>query len=273
MESGLSERYTDKVSPVDKHMNHMLKLGADPKIVRPGLNNVTSDIIKMFACAAREYSDKYPQADTKFEDFVQIAYKNRCHGLNNPKASMKKPASVLSIGDKRRMLCDPITIGMSAQTADGGAAAVLCSEDFIRKHNLGNRAVEIAAQSMVTDMPSSFGRSFKDLCGYSMAQEAARKCYRDSGLTAKDVGVVEVHDCFSCNELFMYEALGLAPEGQGVQLFRGGQWMENIHGGKLYKMGGKWVVNPSGGLVSKGHPIGATGQTSAYFFKFNPGVP
>ena len=149
---------------------------------------------------------------------------------------------------------------MSAMTADGGAAVVVCSQDFVTKNHLEGRAVEIAAQRMVTDLESSFGRTYKDLCGYSMAQEAARQVYQDAGVSAHDVDVIEVHDCFSCNELLMYEALGLVAEGRGPELFNGGRWVQNAGGGKVYKMGDRWVVNPSGGLVSKGHPIGATGQ-------------
>ena len=258
MEQGLSERYHDRISPIGRHMEHLVSLGAKAGPVVPGMNDMTSEVIKMFAYAAREYSLKHPH--TKYEDFINIAFKNRTHGQANPKASHTKVTSAQQIGDKNRMLCYPITQGMSAFTADGGAAAVVCSEDFAYENSIASRAVEIVAQHMVTDLPSSFGSSFMDLCGYSMSKRAAQQCYAESGLTARDVDVLEVHDCFSCNELFMYEALGLVPEGEGAALFNSGKWMGNRHGGQVYRMADKWVVNTSGGLVSKGHPIGATGK-------------
>ena len=134
MEGGLSERFPEKVSPVKRHFDHMIDLGANPGVVRQGLNNLTSDVIKMFAYAAREYSQKHP--GVKFEDFVDIAYKNRLHGAQNPKCCFPRPTTKKSIGERRRMLCDPITLGMAAPTCDGGAAAIVCSEQFMRRHNL-----------------------------------------------------------------------------------------------------------------------------------------
>lgn len=111
---------------------------------------------------------------------------------------------------------------------------------------------------MLTDLPSTFDKSFMDLCGYRLAQEAAKRCFNDAKLSPADVDVVELHDCFSCNELFMYEALGFAKEGCGIELFKTGSWKSNKNGGQVYKMN-NIVFNPSGGLESKGHPIGATG--------------
>ncbi|XP_074640831.1 sterol carrier protein 2-like [Tubulanus polymorphus] len=255
MEGGLSQRYPEKESPVGRHVNHLTKLGAERGLVKPKLNKMTSDVIKMFAYAAREYEDRYK---TYFTDWVEIAFKNRQHGKNNPYASVRKDVTRKTIADESKTLCHPITLGMSTPTADGGAAAVVCSEAFVRRRKLQNKAVEIIAQHMVTDLPSSFGDKFKDVVGYSMAKEAAEKCYTDTGLSARHLDILEVHDCFSCNELFMYEALQLAEEGKGTELLHSGEWITNKAGGKLYKMD-RWVVNPSGGLISKGHPIGATG--------------
>ncbi|KAK7100663.1 hypothetical protein V1264_023576 [Littorina saxatilis] len=230
MEGGLSERYTDRISPVGRHMDHMVAMGADPGLIQPRMNHMTSDVIKMFAYAAREYMDLYPE----------------------------KAPDVKSIATKA-VLCHPITFGMTAATADGSAAAIVCSEAFVKRHGLENKAVEILAQHMVTDLPSSFGKSFRDLCGYSMAKKAAQRCYFETGLTSNDVQVFEVHDCFSCNELFMYEALQCAPEGHGLDLMKQSSWRQNKQGGELLYFNNKWVFNPSGGLESKGHPIGATG--------------
>ena len=134
MEGGLSERFPEKVSPVKRHVDHMIDLGAKPGVVRQGLNNITSDVIKMFAYAAREYNQKHP--GVKFSDYVDIAHKNRLHGAQNPKCCFPRATTKESIGERKRMLCDPITLGMAAPTCDGGAAAVVCSERFMRKHNL-----------------------------------------------------------------------------------------------------------------------------------------
>lgn len=256
MERGLSEKYTDKTSPVGRHMDHMVQIGAEPGLIQPHMNNMTSDVVKLYAYAAREYLKKNPHASV--EDFVQIAYKNHKQSVNNPNASISKEINKKDIASKL-MLIEPITFWMSAPVADGGAAAIVCSEEFLLVNGLQNRAVEIVGQQMVTDMPSSFGHSFLDLSGVGMARQAAKKCFEESGMSSSDVDVLEVHDCFSCNELFMYEALQLVPEGKGVELLRSGQWKKNQEGGDQFVMGGRWVVNPSGGLESKGHPIGATG--------------
>jgi sterol carrier protein 2 len=113
---------------------------------------------------------------------------------------------------------------------------------------------------MVTDLPSTLeGSSYIALSGFDMARRAAQQVYRASGCSPDDIDVLEVHDCFSCAELFMYEALGLCPDGEGGALIDSGEWIDNAQGGRLCRLGGRWVVNPSGGLESKGHPIGATG--------------
>jgi len=256
MEGGLSEKYHDRESPVKRHMDHMETLGATPGLISPKMNAMTSDVIKLFAMAAREYMAKHPQGAQ--DAMVKIAYKNRKQGVNNPRACFQKEMDMATIATKA-MLCPPITFGMTAATADGSAAVIVCSEAFVKKHKLQDKAVEILAQSMVTDLPNSFSKSYMDLSGYSMAKEAADKCFDQTKMSAKDVDVFEVHDCFSCNELFMYEALGLCAEGKGSSLVENSKWRTNKQGGEQLCLDGKWVVNPSGGLESKGHPIGASG--------------
>lgn len=263
MERGLSEKYTDRTSPVKVHMDHMVEIGADPGLINPHMNSMTSDVVKLYAYAAREYLQKYPHADV--QDMIDISYKNHRQSVNNPKATLQRMVSKEDIRTKNP-LCDPITFWMSAPTSDGAAAAVVCSENFVKANNLQDKAVEIIAQHMVTDKSSSFAESFMDLSGYRMAKEAAHKCYLDTGLTAKDVDVIELHDCFSCNELFMYEALQLAQEGKGPDLVRRGEWVHNKKGGEQFRLNNRWVVNPSGGLESKGHPIGATGKIFNVYF-------
>lgn len=146
---------------------------------------------------------------------------------------------------------DPLTKLQCCPTSDGAAAAIVVSEDFVKAHNLQNSAVEILAMEMVTDFPSSFeeGSAMK-LIGYDMTKKATEKVLRNAGKSINDVKVVELHDCFSANELVTYEALGLCPEGKAGEFIDRG---DNTYGGK-------YVVNPSGGLISKGHPLGATGK-------------
>ena len=129
------------------------------------------------------------------------------------------------------------------------AAAILCSDEFAKKHNIAN-PVYIAAQAMTTDYGSSFEpKSMIKMVGYDMTVNAAKQVYEKSGLGPEDVQVVELHDCFTANELLTYEGLGLCKEGEAEKFI----WDEN----NTY--GGKFVTNPSGGLLSKGHPLGATG--------------
>jgi len=145
---------------------------------------------------------------------------------------------------------DPLTKLQCCPTSDGAAAAILCDEEFVKKYGLEHQAVEIAGMSLATDLPSCLeSKSMIKMVGFDMSQKAANEAYQQAGITANDVQVIELHDCFSCNELVTYEALGLAPEGKAPQLVEDGQ----------VTYGGKWVVNPSGGLISKGHPLGATG--------------
>lgn len=127
-------------------------------------------------------------------------------------------------------------------TSDGAGAAVLCSEEFVYKYGLQNRAIEIAGMSMATDLPSSFNeQSCIKMVGFDMTQKAAKEVYAQSGLGPNDVQVVELHDCFASNELVTYEALGLCPIGGAGKYIDAG---DNTYGGKH-------VVNPSGGLISK----------------------
>jgi len=151
---------------------------------------------------------------------------------------------------KSQQVFGPLTKLQCCPTSDGSAAAVLCNEEFVKKHNLQAQAVEILAMAMATDMPSSFKEnSCIKMVGFDMSKKAAEEVYKKAGVTPNDVQVIELHDCFSCNELLTYEALGLCTVGQGGKLVDAGD----------VTYGGKWVVNPSGGLISKGHPLGATG--------------
>lgn len=147
----------------------------------------------------------------------------------------------------------PLTKLQCCPTSDGAAAAILASERFVKSHGLEGQAVEILAMEMATDFPSTFtDRSCIKIIGYDMTKAAAEKVFRKANRQPKDVQVVELHDCFSVNELITYEALGLCAPGKGGELV---DRSDNTYGGK-------YVVNPSGGLISKGHPLGATGIKS-----------
>jgi len=150
------------------------------------------------------------------------------------------------------MIHAPLTKLQCCPTSDGAACAIIASEEFVIKHNLQQQAVEILGIDLTTDVDSVFDKekgTSMGLIGYDMGKACAENVYKMTGKTAKDVQVIELHDCFSANELVTYEALGLCAEGKaGESIDRGD-----------FTYGGKFVVNPSGGLISKGHPLGATG--------------
>jgi sterol carrier protein 2 len=186
---------------------------------------------------------------TKPEHFAKIGWKNHKHSVNNPYSQFQDEYSLEDILNAP-MIYEPLTKLQCCPTSDGAGAAILASEEFVKKHGLAKQAVEIAGMAMTTDFPSTFEtKSCIKLIGYDMTRKAAEKVYQQSGFGPEDVGVVELHDCFSCNELVTYEALGLCPEGKAGEFVDSGA---NTYGGKV-------VVNPSGGLISKGHPLGATG--------------
>ncbi|GAA6222502.1 non-specific lipid-transfer protein [Lates japonicus] len=238
MERGsLSSKFMDRTNPMDKHMEVMInRYGMVAAPAAP----------QMFGNAGREHMEKY---GTKPEHFAKIAWKNHKHSTNNPYSQFQDEYSLEQVMNSRKVF-DFLTLLQCCPTSDGAGAAVLASEAFVRNHHLENQAVEILAQEMVTDLTSTFEEnSCIKMVGYDMSRLAAKKCFEAAGLKPSDVDVVELHDCFSANELITYEALGLCPEGKAGELIDRG---DNTYGGKF-------VVNPSGGLISKGHPLGATG--------------
>ncbi|XP_022068467.1 sterol carrier protein 2 [Acanthochromis polyacanthus] len=238
MERGsLSAKFMDRTNPMDKHMEVMInRYGMAAAPAAP----------QLFGNAGREHMEKY---GTKPEHFAKIAWKNHKHSTNNPYSQFQDEYSLEQVMTSRKVF-EFLTLLQCCPTSDGAGAAVLASEHFVRKHHLENQAVEIVAQEMVTDLSSTFDEnSCIKMVGYDMSRLAAKKCFEVAGLKPSDVDVVELHDCFSANELITYEALGLCAEGKAGELIDRG---DNTYGGKF-------VVNPSGGLISKGHPLGATG--------------
>jgi acetyl-CoA acetyltransferase len=238
MEKGsLGVKYTDRTNPIDKHLMSMFE------VRKPEESPFAP---QMFGNAGREHMERY---GSEPDHYAWIGWKNHKHSVNNPYAQFQDEYSLEDI-KTAKMIHEPLTKLQCSPTSDGSACAVVASERLVDELDLWDRAVEIAGQAMVTDMPSTFeDRSSIKIVGYDMSKKAAEQAYEEAGVGPDDVDVVELHDCFSANELITYEALGLAEEGEGHKL------VEN----EDTTYGGRWVVNPSGGLISKGHPLGATG--------------
>lgn len=231
----LGSTYDDREQPMAKHF---LALAEISEVLFPPAP-------WMFGAAGREHMKQY---GSTAEHFAKIGYKNHKHSVNNPYAQFQAEYSLDDILGSR-MIYDPLTKLQCSPTSDGSGAVILASEKFVDKHGLANQAVEIVGQAMTTDFENSFDGSCMALIGHHMNIAAARQVYDESGLGPDDFQVIELHDCFSANELLLYEALGLCADGEAAKLIDNGDTT----------YGGRWVVNPSGGLISKGHPLGATG--------------
>jgi acetyl-CoA acetyltransferase len=189
------------------------------------------------------------QYGTRLETFAAIRAKASRHAAHNPLALFRKEVSTEDVMAAPMLWDGVMTRLMACPPTCGAAAAIVCSEAYAQQHGL-DRSVRIRAQAMTTDTNKTFeARDMREVVGFSMAKEAARQVYESAGIGPEDVDVVELHDCFAHNELISYEALGLCPEG-GAEKFV-------MDGDNSY--GGRYVTNPSGGLLSKGHPLGATG--------------
>ncbi|MEY9847349.1 acetyl-CoA acyltransferase [Streptacidiphilus sp. BW17] len=229
------------VSPVARHYGIMA--------AKHGFER-TPPTAQIFGNAAREHMERY---GTTAEQLALVGVKNHRHSTANPRAQFRDAYSLEQVLEART-IHEPLTKYQCSPTSDGSAAAVVASERFVREHGLEDRAVEIVAQAMTTDTEESFASgSCIDVVGKPMSREAGRAVFEQSGLGIEDVDVIELHDCFSVNELLTYEALGMCADGESGKLV--------ADGATTY--GGRWVVNPSGGLISKGHPLGATGLAQA----------
>jgi acetyl-CoA acetyltransferase len=237
MEKGaLASKFTDRTNPLEWQANLMSKVQGF---------SASPPAAQMFGGAGREYRWKY---GTKRETFAKISEKARKHASVNPYALFNQTLTVDEILASEEVF-DPLTRYQCCPPTCGAGAAILCSDEFAKKHGI-TKPVWIAAQQMTTDYESSFKEdSMIKMVGYDMAKECAKKVYEEAGLGPKDVQVVELHDCFTANELLTYEAIGLCKEGEAEKFIWDG---DNTYGGKF-------VTNPSGGLLSKGHPLGATG--------------
>ncbi|KAJ4142621.1 hypothetical protein NW754_010062 [Fusarium falciforme] len=237
MPGSLQSFFKDRANP----LGPTTKMMADTR----GVTNAPG-AAQMFGNAGREYMEKY---GAKAEDFAEIARVNHAHSPNNPYSQFQQVYTKEQILEAA-MIHEPLTKLQCCPTSDGGAAAIIVSEAFLEaRPHLREQAIEIAGQCLATDSPSLFSRSAIDLMGYEMTQRAVKEATQQAGISARDVQVVELHDCFSANEMIVLDALGLCDKGKAHELVRAGD----------ITYGGKYVVNPSGGLISKGHPLGATG--------------
>ncbi|MEV0063550.1 lipid-transfer protein [Nocardia sp. NPDC050718] len=198
---------------------------------------------QLFGGAGAAYAERY---GTDPATFAMISVKARAHAKNNPFAVFRDAVTVERVLESPQIF-GPLTRLQCCPPTCGAAAAIITSEDFARRHGL-RTDVAITAQAMTTDTPDTFD-DLPKLVGYDMARRAADQVYEAAGVDPADIRVVELHDCFTANELLSYEALRLTPEGTAEKFIRDG---DNTYGGRV-------VTNPSGGLLSKGHPLGATG--------------
>ncbi len=207
--------------------------------------------LKLFGGAGREHMQKY---GTRLETFAAIRAKASRHAANNPLAVFRKVVSTADVMNDQVIWPGVMTRLMACPPTCGAAAAIICSPAFARKHGLRTDVV-ILAQSMTTDTAIAFEpASMIQAVGFDMAQRAAREVYEKAAVDPLDVRVAELHDCFAHNELLTYEALGFCPVGGAERFVLDGQ---NTYGGQV-------VTNPSGGLLSKGHPLGATGLAQCF---------
>jgi acetyl-CoA acetyltransferase len=202
--------------------------------------------LRYFGGAGLAHMEQY---GTQLSTFAKIRAKASRHAANNPLALFRTPISDEDVMNSPVMWPGVMTRLMACPPTCGAAAAILCSADFAQRHGI-DRSVRILAQAMTTDTATTFeARDMREVVGVSMARDAANQVYEIAGIGPQDIDVVELHDCFAQNELISYEALGLCQLGGAEQFVLDG---DNTYGGKV-------VTNPSGGLLSKGHPLGATG--------------
>jgi sterol carrier protein 2 len=234
--------FTDRPSAFDD-----FDAAADKLIDAPGVPLA----LRYFGGAGLSHMKKH---GTPLSAFAKVRAKASRHAKNNPLALFRKEVTADDVMNDQVIWPGVMTRLMACPPTCGGAAAILVSEKFADQHGL-NRSVRIAAQAMTTDTASTFGAGdMMQVVGYDMARDAAKKVYEAAGIGPDDLDVVELHDCFAHNELITYEGLGLCGEGEAARFIDDG---DNTYGGRI-------VTNPSGGLLSKGHPLGATGLAQCY---------
>lgn len=212
------------------------EVGFDPK---------SPPAAQIFGNAGIAYMKRYGATS---RHLAQIAEKNHRHSALNPYSQFRDIYTLEQVEQSPKVF-GPLTKLQCCPTSDGAGCSILASEAFISKHGLWDVAVEIVSQVMATDSPRMLSSDAIEWAGCDMTRRAAVEAYKKAGVTPNDIQVIELHDCFSANELLTYDGLGLTQQGEAHTLIDSG---DNTYGGK-------YVINPSGGLISKGHPLGATG--------------
>lgn len=230
----LGTNWDDRDGPWDHWLTRYEELGVSEAPVA----------CQMFGAAGEAYMKEYGASPTLF---AEVAVKSRRHAAANPYAVFRDPITVSQVLEAPLVYGDFMTRLMACPPTCGAGAVIVCSESFIERHGVP-APVEIVAQAMATDSPETW-KDAMNLAGADMTRRAAQDVYEQAGIGPEEVDVVELHDCFTPNEVLSYEALGLCAVGGATDFVARG---DNTYGGK-------YVVNPSGGLMSKGHPIGATG--------------
>ena len=234
--------FTDRPSPFEDFDREAAALVGMPELPLA---------LRYFGGAGQSHMQKY---GTPLESFAKVRAKASRHASRNPLALLRKELSVDDVMNAPMLWPGVLTRLMACPPTCGAAAALLVSEAFAKRHGL-RTDVFIAAQAMTTDKPDAFeSHDMMNLVGYSMSQTAAQRVYEQAGVDPADLDVVELHDCFAQNELITYEAIGLCAPGEAAAFIDAG---DNTYGGQV-------VTNPSGGLLSKGHPLGATGLAQCY---------
>lgn len=196
----------------------------------------------IYALMARAYMNTY---DVTREELAAVAVKNRRHGVTNPISQFRDEITVDDVLDARP-ISPPLGLFDCCPVSDGASAIVLTNEEFATDRGITPEA-KISGSAQAGDSLTLQDRT--DIARTRAAETAARKAYEDAGISPDDVDVCEVHDCFTIAELFAIESLGFCDPGDGADLTAAGET----------GIGGQIPVNPSGGLLSKGHPVGATG--------------
>ena len=238
----LGVHFTDRPSPFERFDTVCDELVGEPEIPLA---------LRYFGGAGLEHMRQY---GTSLATFAAIRAKASRHAANNPLALLRKVVTTEDVLNDKPIWPGVMTRLMACPPTCGAAAAVLMSTEHALRRGLA-APVRIVAQAMTTDEPDAFrSRSMRNLVGVGMSRKAAEQAYARAGWGPEDIGVCELHDCFAHNELLSYEALGLCPEGGAERFVVDG---DNTYGGAV-------VTNPSGGLLSKGHPLGATGLAQCY---------
>jgi len=212
----------------------------DPAYATEGVQG-SNTMPSVFSQWGTDHMRKY---GSSFEDFARVAYKNHKNSVHNPYAQYQKEYSLEEVKNSR-MISWPNTLLMCCPTGDGAGAVIYASKEKARQ--FGCKTVKVAASILTSDPWTETGEAILDV--NEVTRLAAKEAWETAGIGPEDLDVVELHDCFATAEMLHYENLGLCADGEGPRCLKQGD----------FDIGGRVAVNASGGLISRGHPLGATG--------------